>query len=75
MEEYLGEIGALVVCEAQRMFEEIGMGREFGIQAVGANVVFGGTPRVLWNPVTGFKLDKPYCSADFIARWEAAHGG
>jgi len=74
MEDDAQQIGYLVIAEAMRRFEEIGMGYEFGVQGIGECVVFGGTPRVIWHPVTGFILDKPYCSQDFIEKWEAAYG-
>lgn len=36
----------------------------------GASFVFGGTNRLVWTPLGGFKPDRPYCTANFLAQFK-----
>tara|TARA_Y100000034_G_C6623727_1_gene271998 strand:+ start:82 stop:366 length:285 start_codon:yes stop_codon:yes gene_type:complete len=66
-------IANLVIEKAGVLFAECNEARDFCIQNVSGNsVVFGGLNRVIWHPARGFKCDEPYCSDDFIERFNHA---
>lgn len=60
------EIGELVILAAEEIFELAGCKQDFCIQHVGECAVFGGSNRLLWSPVKGFRYDAPYCSPRFL---------
>ena len=64
----LEDIGILVAEAAQEIFEKCGAADDFCVQAVGSGcAVFGGTNRVIFNPLSGFKADAGHCTARFLA--------
>jgi len=41
--------------------------RDFGIQHSSSNtIVFGGSNRLIWSPVSGYSADRSYCSSLFL---------
>ena len=66
-----GDIGILVAEAAQEIFEKCGAADDFCVQAVGSGcAVFGGTNRVIFNPLSGFKADAGHCTARFLAAFD-----
>jgi hypothetical protein len=70
----LSLIGQMVVETALERFQICGAEKDFCIQHVGTNVVFGGTNRVTWNRRHGFRIDESYCTARFVQEWHANFG-
>ena len=64
------DIGVLVIDQAEHIFEMCGASNDFCVQSVGAVAVFGGTNRLTWSPVYGWRLDRAYCTARFIAKYD-----
>jgi hypothetical protein len=42
---------------------------DYCVQAVGDCIVFGGTNRLILSLRSGWKIDEPYCSPQFIETW------
>ncbi len=62
-----------IVHAAARYFEKCP--EDFCIQHVAAvSIIFGGTNRLIWSPVSGFRYDEPYCRPEFIAHYKELHG-
>lgn len=74
-EEDLLSVGLLVVEAAMDIFAICGAATDFTVQSVGVNVVFGGTNRLLWNPKSGFRPDRPYCTDRFLLEFDAHFQG
>jgi hypothetical protein len=70
------DIGILVAEAAQEIFEKCGAEDDYCIQTVGFDcVIFGGTNRVIFRPLSGFCLDPEYCTDRFtIAFYEHFRG-
>ncbi len=65
--EAVVHLGGMVLDRAMELFDYAKCGDDFCIQHSGGyNTIFGGTNRLLWNPITGFHADKKYCSERFI---------
>lgn len=43
------------------------VGSDFCVQHIGlGSIVFGGLNRVIWSVKSGFRVDSPYCSPQFL---------
>lgn len=63
-------IGDLVVERAEDIFHFCGCPSDFCIQAVGFSVVFGSVNRLIFNPWSGWHVDKQCCTKKFLAKYE-----
>lgn len=64
-EDHLNELGMLVDDAASSIFTECGAESDYCIQEVGSVAVFGGTNRLIYSPVHGFRMDESYCTPTF----------
>ena len=61
------EIIDLLVEEAYSYWDRANCQYDFCVQSVGLGIiVFGGTNRLIWSYQHGFKIDKSYCSPNFL---------
>ena len=61
------EIIDLIVEEAYGFWDRANCQYDFCVQNVGlGHIVFGGTNRLIWSYQHGFKMDKSYCSPNFL---------
>lgn len=68
------ELAEMLVSAAMEYFEECP--EDLCVQHVGSDyIVFGGSNRLIWRPITGFKPDKAYCSRRFLDHFEEVNGG
>ena len=63
------EIGMLVEDAAFEIFDKCGAADDFCTQDVGSVAVFGGTNRLIYSPVHGFRMDESYCTPTFRERF------
>ena len=69
----LESIAEIVVEVTHELFAQAGYEGDFCIQATGfESVVFGGTNRVIWHPITGYRFDEPFCSERFMEKFNKA---
>ena len=65
-------IGEMIVDEAQDRFKVCGAEKDFCIQHVSTeSVVFGGTNRVVFHVVSGWRAERGYCTERFLREWDA----
>ena len=63
-----------VIDTAATFFE--GFDTDFGIQYRDSdNIIFGGLNRIVWSPLKGFRIDRDYCTPDFIAQFDKIMSG
>jgi len=63
----LKEMGEIVVERARDIFCDCQAEDDFCIQHIsGTIVVFGGTNRLIFDPITGFRADREYCTKRFL---------
>ena len=66
------EIYWFIAETCRNIFKDCMAENDFCLQYSSYNmIIFGGTNRILWDPVKGFRPDHGYCTADFIRRFEA----
>lgn len=62
------EILDMLIGQAQEYWERAKCPDDFCVQEVSMGyIIFGGTNRVVWRINTGFRIDRSYCSANFLA--------
>jgi len=64
--EDLMMIGEIVYERALLIFEVCKAKEDFCIQDIGGVAVFGGSNRLLFSAITGFRPDASYCSPRFL---------
>lgn len=67
--ELEGKISDVVQEWAHDLFCDLGIEDDFCIQSVGQTVVFGGRNRIVFSK-KGFSLDRSYCDADVVAKFD-----
>lgn len=65
-EEECLEIGDMVVDAALELFSYANVEYDFCVRYTGYNVVFGGTNRLIFDPVKGFSASSMHCTPDFL---------
>jgi len=74
LESQLSEVGLIVVDTAAEIFRQCGASSDFCIQAIyPTGAVFGGTNRLIWHAVRGFRPDRSYCTSRFLAAFDALY--
>ena len=67
--DYKEDLPELLLEAAAELWEECP--NDFGIQLINdICIVFGGTNRVIWTFKYGFRIDRPYCTAQFIDHYD-----
>lgn len=65
-------IGEMIIDEVQYRFKVCGAKKDFCIQYIGAeSVIFGGTNRVVFHVVSGWRAERGYCTERFLREWDA----
>ena len=59
-----------VLAAAEDIFRVCGAPEDFCLQHAGSTFVFGGTNRVIWDPVRGWRVSQSHCSERFYSRWQ-----
>ena len=67
-DEQLVAMGKQVYETAQDIFNRCGVAEDFGIQHVGASIVFGGTNRLVYTS-QGWAIDADLCTPRFKEGW------
>jgi len=73
-DQQIQDVGVLVCEAAQNLFKNCDAEDDFCIQHVGLTAVFGGTNRIIFEPVQGFYADKAYCTPKFLKAWRSIGG-
>jgi len=61
------EIIDLIIEEAYAYWERANCVSDFCVQHIGlGGIVFGGSNRLCWSFTQGFRIDKSYCSENFL---------
>ena len=67
------EVGDVVLDVAYELFVLAGYDEDFCVQYIGdTTIIFGGSNRVIWHPLSGFRVDAEYCTTKFIGNFEKA---
>ncbi|NIN68652.1 MAG: hypothetical protein GTO63_28885 [Anaerolineae bacterium] len=66
--EQLKLVLTTIIMDAWEFWEDVSES-DFCIQhfdSMGECIIFGGTNRIVWRPMTGFKIDASYCTEKFL---------
>lgn len=71
-----GELVYSIIDEARSRFAACGAESDFCLQHhTGTSIVFGGTNRVIWTAVSGYRPDPDDCTKRFLRQWQQRYGG